>query len=199
MLIKLSYDRRLTFGALTLLVGRQEGHPACKKLSGVVLAWLSVWSEVQTCIWPSWCHCHSWFSKIQIVFTLLVPGYPGCSRQRAVQRVCVSVMAFKICIMCTHSPHSHSSGTAKLGNLSIKRFNSGDIRHQLFLSHAPAERAWRVVWAVLATWRQLDDWSLDVASCTTSTPTPRHSRRSSRRPRKYPRRCSYNSRIPTNC
>jgi len=39
--------------ALTLLVGRQEGHPACKKLSGGVLAWLSAWSEVQTCIWPS--------------------------------------------------------------------------------------------------------------------------------------------------
>jgi len=35
------------FSALTLLVGRQEGHPACKKLSGGVLAWLSVWSEVQ--------------------------------------------------------------------------------------------------------------------------------------------------------
>ena len=41
------------FSALTLLVGRQEGHPACKKLSGGLLAWLSVWSEVQTCIWPS--------------------------------------------------------------------------------------------------------------------------------------------------
>ena len=26
---------------MTLLVGRQEGHPACKKLSGKVLAWLS--------------------------------------------------------------------------------------------------------------------------------------------------------------
>jgi len=38
---------------LTLLFGWQEGHPACKKLSGGVLAWLSVWSEVQTCIWPS--------------------------------------------------------------------------------------------------------------------------------------------------
>jgi len=24
-----------------------------------VLEWLFVWSEVQTCIWPSWCHCHS--------------------------------------------------------------------------------------------------------------------------------------------
>jgi len=42
-----------SFSALTLLVGRQEGHPACKKLSGGVLAWLSVWSELQTCIWPS--------------------------------------------------------------------------------------------------------------------------------------------------
>jgi len=34
----------IAFSALTLLVGRQEGHPACKKLSGEVLAWLSVWS-----------------------------------------------------------------------------------------------------------------------------------------------------------
>ena len=42
-----------------LLVGQQEGQPACKKLSSGVLAWLSVWSEVQTCIWPSWRHCHS--------------------------------------------------------------------------------------------------------------------------------------------
>jgi len=47
------------FGALTLLVGQQERHPACKTLSGGVLAWLSVWSEMQTCIWPSGCHCHS--------------------------------------------------------------------------------------------------------------------------------------------
>jgi len=35
------------FCALTLLGGQQEGHPACKILSGEVLAWLSVWSEVQ--------------------------------------------------------------------------------------------------------------------------------------------------------
>jgi len=36
------------FSALTLLVKRQEGHLACKKLSGGVVAWLSVWSEVQS-------------------------------------------------------------------------------------------------------------------------------------------------------
>ena len=41
------------FSALTLLVGRQEGHPAWKKLRGGVLVWLSVWSKVQTCILPS--------------------------------------------------------------------------------------------------------------------------------------------------
>jgi len=38
------------FSALTLLVGWQKGHPACKKQSGGVLAWLSIWSKVQTCI-----------------------------------------------------------------------------------------------------------------------------------------------------
>jgi len=42
--------KAFAFSALTLLIGRQEGHPACKKLSGRVLVWLSVWSEVQTCI-----------------------------------------------------------------------------------------------------------------------------------------------------
>jgi len=38
---------------LTLLVGRQEEHPACKN-NAEVLVWLSVWSEVQiVCIWSS--------------------------------------------------------------------------------------------------------------------------------------------------
>ena len=58
--------------ALTLLVGWQEGHPACKKLSGGVMAWLSVWSEVQTCIWPSWCHCHS-LSLASVKSRLVLP------------------------------------------------------------------------------------------------------------------------------
>ena len=40
-------------------LGSRKGIRPVKKLSGGLLAWLSVWSEVQTCIWPSWCHCHS--------------------------------------------------------------------------------------------------------------------------------------------
>jgi len=66
-----------TFSALTLLVGRQEGQPACKKLSGGVLAWLSVWSEVhmaQLMPLPLTVSC---FSKIQTGFTFLVPPHPG--------------------------------------------------------------------------------------------------------------------------
>jgi len=38
-----NYDNQ-AFSVLMLLVGRLEGHPACKKLSSGVLAWLSVWS-----------------------------------------------------------------------------------------------------------------------------------------------------------
>ena len=60
------------FSALMLLVGQQEGHPACKKLTGGVLAWLSVWSEVQTCIRPSWCHCRS-LSLASVKSRLVLP------------------------------------------------------------------------------------------------------------------------------
>jgi len=34
-------------------LGCRKGIRFVKKLSGGVLVWLSVWSEVQTCIWPS--------------------------------------------------------------------------------------------------------------------------------------------------
>jgi len=53
MIIYYDFFSACVFSALTLLVGQQEGHPACKKLSGGLLAWLPVWSEVQTCIGPS--------------------------------------------------------------------------------------------------------------------------------------------------
>jgi len=40
-------------------LGDRKGIWPVKKVSGGMLAWFSVWSEVQTCMWPSWCHCHS--------------------------------------------------------------------------------------------------------------------------------------------
>ena len=82
------------FSALTLLVGRQEGHPVCKKLSGEVLAWLSVRSKVQTCIWPSGFHCHS-LSLASVKSTLVLPFWYRLTRvvpdKIAVKRVYVQV------------------------------------------------------------------------------------------------------------
>jgi len=56
LLIQLLHNNTVrisVFSALTLLVGQQEGHPACEKLSGSMLAWLCVWVKVQVCTWPS--------------------------------------------------------------------------------------------------------------------------------------------------
>ena len=78
------------FGALTLLVGRQEGHPACKKQcwgAGVVIC-LERCADLhmaQLMPLPLTVSC---FSKIQIGFTFLVPAHPGSPGQRAVKRVC---------------------------------------------------------------------------------------------------------------
>jgi len=50
--LRKSFDE-FAFTAFSLLVGHQEEHLACEKLSVGVLAWLSVWSKVQTYKWPS--------------------------------------------------------------------------------------------------------------------------------------------------
>jgi len=84
----------VAFSALTLLVGRQEGHPACKTLR-VVGCWHGYLSGVrcrlayaQLMPLPLTVCC---FRKIQIGFTFLVPAYLGSPGQRAVKRVCVCV------------------------------------------------------------------------------------------------------------
>ena len=81
-----------------LLAGRLEGHPACKKLSGGVLAWLSVWSEMPTCIWPSWCHCHS-LSLASVKSRLVLPFWHRLTQvvleKRAVKRVCLCSICWK--------------------------------------------------------------------------------------------------------
>ena len=67
------------FSALTLLVGWQERHRPLKNLSGGVLAWISVWSKVQTCICSSWCHCHS-LSLASVESRLVLPFWYWLTR-----------------------------------------------------------------------------------------------------------------------
>jgi len=65
------------FSALTRLVGRQEEHPACKKLSGGVLAWLCRGADLHMAQWIPLPLTVSCFSKIQIGFIFLVPAHLG--------------------------------------------------------------------------------------------------------------------------
>ena len=99
----------VAFSALTLLVGRRDGHPACKKLSGGVLAWLSAWSEVHTCIWSA-----------GATATHLPAAHSGSHGQRAVKRVCVCVCVATYA-RCSGTFNIHL--TANLPrNLSVKFF-----------------------------------------------------------------------------
>ena len=75
-------------------LGGRKGMRPVKKLSGGVLAWLSVWSEVQTCIWPSWCHCHS-LSVASVKSRLILPFWYLLTRvvlDKGLLNGCVYVM-----------------------------------------------------------------------------------------------------------
>ena len=81
----------VAFNALTLLVGHQDGHPACKKqwwCAGVVIC-LERGADLhmaQLMPLPLTVIC---FSKVQIDFTFLVPAHLCSPGQRAIKRVCV--------------------------------------------------------------------------------------------------------------
>ena len=97
----------IAFSALTLLVGRQEGHPACKKTewwgAGVVIC-LERGADLhmaQLMPLPLTISC---FSKIQIGFTFLVPAHLGSPGKRAVKRVCVKrVCVYALCSLSLYS------------------------------------------------------------------------------------------------
>jgi len=80
------------FSALMLLVGRQKGHPACKKLewwgAGMVIC-LERDADLHMAQLMPLLLTVSCFSKIQIGFTFLVLAHPGSPGKRAVKRVCV--------------------------------------------------------------------------------------------------------------
>ena len=77
------------FSALSLLVGRKEGHPACKLWGTGVVIWLERGADLHMAQWLPLPLTVSWFSKIQIGFTYLVLAHRGSPRQRAVKWVCV--------------------------------------------------------------------------------------------------------------
>ena len=101
----------ISFSALTLLVGRQEGHPACKKLeqcgAGVVIC-LERGADLhmaQLMPLPLTVSC---FSKIQIGFSFMVPvhlGSPGKGPLNGFLLAC----SVKVCIMHFTVSHHHNA------------------------------------------------------------------------------------------
>jgi len=94
-----------------LLVGRQEGHPACKKTewwgAGVVVC-LEQDADLymaQLMPLPLTVSC---FNKIQIGFTFLVPAHLGSPGKRAVKRVCVFLHPLCIVFMNTTRGVKHA-------------------------------------------------------------------------------------------
>ena len=74
-------------------LGGRKGIRPVKNLSGGVLAWLSVWSEMQTCIWPSWYHCYS-LSLASVKSRLVLPFWYRLTRvvpEKGPLNVCVCV------------------------------------------------------------------------------------------------------------
>ena len=108
----------ISFRALTLMVGRQEGHPACKKTewwgAGVVIC-LERDADLHVVQLMPLLLTVSCFSKIQIGFTFLVPAHPGSPGKRATKRVYVCMVRSYFCAM------SHPS--ACRGKLSSVAFH----------------------------------------------------------------------------
>jgi len=86
----------IAFSALTLLVGRQEGHPACKKQewwgAGVVIC-LERGADLHMAQLMPLLLTVSSFSKIQIGFTFLVTAHLGSAGKGAVLNVLYSSAA----------------------------------------------------------------------------------------------------------
>ena len=109
-----------------LLVGRQEGHPACKKTewwgAGMVICLERVANlhTAQLIPLPLTVSC---FSKLQIGFTFLVLAHPGSPGKQATKRVCVCVC---IIYLLTHNSTVKKLRTA-ISNIPHHYWNSRAI------------------------------------------------------------------------
>jgi len=89
-----------SFSALTLLVGWQEGHTACKNYewwgAGVVICLEQAVDLAQLMPLPLTVSC---FCKIQIGFTFVVLAYPGSPGKGPLNVcVCVCVLRVRVCV-----------------------------------------------------------------------------------------------------
>ena len=141
------------FSALTLLVQRQEGHPACKKTewwgAGVAIC-LARGADLHMAHLMPLPLTVSCFSKIQIGFTFLVPAHLDNPGKRAVStRARACVLCFADVFVVCRRPGDQSSASRSDGLLhsiqhchearhSQPRHNDGAVSS----SHLPQFHLW---------------------------------------------------------
>ena len=128
-------------------LGGRKGIRPVKKLSGGVLAWLSVWNEVQTCIRHSWCHCRS-LSLASVKSRLVLPFWYRLTRVVSEKgplngRVYVCVYLYFLVLFCLTvsvkwlavKATSEMTYIVSRGVLNSTPTNSSPSHHLLFAAH----------------------------------------------------------------
>ena len=86
---------------------------------------VGVWSEVQTCIWSSWCHCHS-LSLASVKSRLVLPFWYRLTwvvlRKRAIKRVCACVFFVRLWIVHARFVVRRWYGATTISRGTGKRF-----------------------------------------------------------------------------
>ena len=93
------------------------------------LSWL--WSEVQTCIWPSWCHCHS-LSLDSVKSRLVLPFWYRLTRvvpEKGPLNGCVCVWLFNSLgyWQCLHSMQSRVYVTVRCLSIYLSCWSSRGV------------------------------------------------------------------------
>jgi len=117
----------VAFSALTLLVGRHQGHPTCKKTewwgAGVVVC-LEQGADLHMAQLMPLSLTVSCFTKIRIGFTFLVPAHLASPGKKAVKQACVRacVRACVVVYQLLKFPIFENPGTAAAAILENRKF-----------------------------------------------------------------------------
>jgi len=143
----------VAFTALKLLVGRREGHPACKKTErcGAGMVICLNWSEVQTCLRPRWCHRHSLFLA-SVKSRLALPFWYRLTRvvpDKGPLNMCVDVFR----IVCKKACSCLIQSATTSGSQTHPSFSSSTRRTCFFRKSKPlrsqfASLSTQVLWSL---------------------------------------------------
>ena len=118
------------------------GRKGIRPVKNWVLAWLSVWSEVQTCIWSSWCHCHS-LSLAPVKSRLVLPFWyrpTQVVREKGPLNGCVCVcLAMYDCSPLQPSPYIKFTNSTDCGQMDG---HTDPAEAESMVDRARAEEHW---------------------------------------------------------